>query len=106
VPGIAPAAKQMGRYVAGAIAARVSGKPAPAPFRYRRQGDLATVGRKYAVVKIGRFHVSGFAAWTLWGAAHAYFLIGVRNRIVVALNWLWNHATFQRGARLITGPAN
>jgi len=106
VPGIAPAAKQMGRYVAEVIAARVRGKPSPAPFKYRHQGDLATIGRKSAVVKIGRIELSGFPAWTLWGTAHVYFLIGLKHRLIVALNWLWNYATFQRGARLITGPAS
>jgi NADH dehydrogenase len=104
VPGIAPAAKQMGRYVGKVIAARVSGRTAPGPFVYRHAGDLATVGRKSAVVKIGRVQLTGFAGWLFWGIAHIYFLIGVRNRIVVALNWLWSYMTFQRGARLIGLP--
>ncbi|MBZ6077393.1 NAD(P)/FAD-dependent oxidoreductase [Microvirga puerhi] len=106
VPGIAPAAKQMGRYVADVITARVTGRAAPAPFHYRHQGDLATIGRKAAVVKLKRIHLRGFIGWIFWGLAHIYFLIGIRNRFVVALNWLWNYFTFQRGARLITetGP--
>lgn len=105
VPGIAPAAKQMGRYVAEAIAARAGSRAAPGPFRYRHQGDLATIGRRAAVVKIGRFHLKGFIGWLFWGIAHVYFLIGLRNRAVVAFNWLWNYLTYQRGARLIVdGP--
>jgi len=104
VPGIAPAAKQMGRYVGKVIAARASGRKAPKPFVYRHAGDLATVGRKSAVVKIGKFQLTGFLGWLFWSVAHIYFLIGVRNRIVVALNWLWSYMTFQRGARLIGLP--
>jgi NADH dehydrogenase len=101
VPGIAPAAKQMGSYVAEAIKARVSGGQVPGPFRYRHQGDLATIGRKAAVVKLNRVHLTGFIGWMFWGIAHVYFLIGLRNRMVVAISWLWNYLTYQRGARLI-----
>jgi len=105
VPGIAPAAKQMGRYVAEVIAARASNRPAPGPFRYRHQGDLATIGRKAAVVKLGKVHLTGFIGWMFWGIAHVYFLIGLRNRAVVAFSWLWNYLTYQRGARLIVDSA-
>ena len=101
VPGIAPAAKQMGRYAGSVIAAQVGGLPAPAPFAYRHLGELATIGRKSAVVKLGVFQLTGFLGWLFWSAVHIYFLIGLRNRFVVALNWLWNYLTFQRGARLI-----
>ena len=101
VPGIAPAAKQMGRYVGEVIAARVQGRPAPPPFAYRHLGDLATIGRKSAVVKLGPVQLTGFIGWLFWSAVHIYFLIGLRNRFVVALNWLWSYVTFQRGARLI-----
>lgn len=104
VPGIAPAAKQMGRYIGKLIAARVSGGAAPRPFAYSHAGDLATVGRKSAVVKIGPVQLTGFVGWLFWSVAHIYFLIGVRNRIVVAINWLWSYVTFQRGARLISTP--
>lgn len=104
VPGIAPAAKQMGRYIGKTIVARVSGGEAPGPFVYSHAGDLATVGRKSAVVKIGPLQLTGFIGWLFWSVAHIYFLIGVRNRIVVAINWLWNYLTFQRGARLISLP--
>jgi NADH dehydrogenase len=105
VPGIAPAAKQMGRYVASVIASRVSKRESPGPFRYRHQGDLATIGRKAAVVKLSHVHLKGFIGWLFWGVAHIYFLIGLRNRAVVAFSWLWNYLTYQRGARLIVdGP--
>lgn len=105
VPGIAPAAKQMGQYAAQAILRRLAGKKAAMkPFRYRHYGDLATIGRKSAVVNFDFWRLSGFPAWVLWSVAHIYFLIGFKNRIVVALNWIWNYVTFQRGARLITGP--
>jgi NADH dehydrogenase len=102
VPGIAPAAKQMGRYVGRLIAARIAGQAPTAPFAYRHYGELATVGRKSAVVSIGRLRVKGFIGWLFWSFLHVYFLIGVRNRFVVAFSWLWNYVTWQRGARLIT----
>ncbi len=101
VPGIAPAAKQMGRYVGGVIAARLNGRPAQAPFVYHHVGDLATIGRKSAVVKLGFLQLTGFPGWLFWSAIHIYFLIGMRRRFIVALNWLWRYMTFQRGARLI-----
>ena len=104
LPGVAPVAKQQGLYVAKLISDRVAGRAAPAPFRYRNMGNLATIGRKAAVVEFGRFRMSGFPAWLLWSVAHIYFLIGFRNRLSVVLNWAWAYATFQRGARLITGP--
>jgi NADH dehydrogenase len=104
VPGIAPAAKQMGRHVAGVIAARLRGESAPAPFVYRHNGDLATVGRKSAIVVLDRVVLTGFLGWLFWGLVHIYFLIGVRERFIVAVNWLWSYVTFQRGARLITNP--
>ncbi|MBS7542805.1 NAD(P)/FAD-dependent oxidoreductase [Ancylobacter oerskovii] len=103
IPGIAPAAKQMGDHVASVIAARVAGRPAPGPFRYRHAGDLATIGRNAAVVKLGRLQLTGFLGWVFWGLVHVYFLVGARNRFAVAMNWLWNYVTRQRAARLITG---
>ncbi len=105
VPGIAPAAKQMGVYVARVLAARVAGSPPPAPFRYRHAGNLATIGRKRAVIEFGPLRLKGLLAWVLWSTAHVYFLVGFRNRAVVGANWLWNYLTFDRGARLITGVA-
>jgi NADH dehydrogenase len=103
LPGIAPVAKQQGAYVARVIAARVRGKPAPAPFRYRHLGTMATIGRKSAVVDFGKLRLSGFLAWILWGFVHVYFLVGFRNRVAVMMGWLWAYITFERGARLITG---
>jgi NADH dehydrogenase len=102
LPGVAPVAKQQGQYVADLLLARRDGKSVP-PFRYRDFGSLATIGRKRAIVQMGRFKLKGFLAWVLWSVAHIYFLIGFRNRLVVATNWLWNYVTFQRGTRLITG---
>jgi NADH:ubiquinone reductase (H+-translocating) len=102
VPGIAPAAKQEGGYVAKVIRARLAGAPAPPPFRYKHAGDLATIGKRRAVIDFGWIKLKGALAWWLWGFAHIYFLIGVRNRLSVAMNWLWIYARDQRGARLIT----
>ena len=103
LPGVAPVAKQQGRYVADLIKARIAGGKLPPPFRYRDSGSLATIGRKRAVAQFGKIKLRGFIAWLLWSMAHIYFLIGFRNRIVVAMSWAWSYATFQRGTRLITG---
>ena len=103
VPGIAPAAKQMGAYVGLVIARRLAGEPAPPPFRYRHAGDLATIGRGAAVVRLGGIRLTGLVGWLFWGFIHIYFLIGLRARFFVALNWLWSFVTYHRGARLITG---
>jgi NADH dehydrogenase len=101
VPGLASAAKQMGNYVGKLIAARVAGQSLP-PFRYRHQGTLATIGRRAAVVELGYIQLKGFVGWMFWSAVHIYFLIGIKNRFVVAITWLWSYVTFKRGARLIT----
>lgn len=103
VPGNAPAAKQMGRHVGRVLAARAAGRPAPAPFAYRHHGDLATIGRRSAVVELGKIRLTGFVGWVFWGIAHIYYLVGFRSRVVVSFEWLWSYLTFQRGARLITG---
>jgi NADH dehydrogenase len=103
VPGNAPAAKQMGRYVGRLLAARAAGKPAPPPFAYRHHGDLATIGRRSAVVVLDRIRLTGLIGWWFWGIAHVWYLIGFRSRVVVSFEWLWSYLTFQRGARLITG---
>lgn len=103
VPGIAPAAKQQGRYVAALLRARLANQTAPGPFRYRHAGNLATIGRHAAVADFGRLRLSGYLAWLLWSVAHIYFLIDFRNRIGVAFDWFWSYVTFRRGARLITG---
>jgi NADH dehydrogenase len=101
VPGIAPAAKQQGRYVAALIKARLEGRTVP-PFRYKHAGSLAQIGKKKAVIDFGWIKLRGTLAWWIWGIAHIYFLIGLRNRLSVALSWLWVHARDQRAARLIT----
>ncbi len=105
VPGIAPAAKQGGRYAADVILAAVKGQKKPAPFRYRHRGNLATIGRHSAIADFGRIRLTGGPAWWLWGLAHIYFLIGVRAPFLVAAQWFWAYLTFGRGARLITGLA-
>jgi NADH:ubiquinone reductase (H+-translocating) len=102
-PGIAPVAKQQGQHFAATVLAALGGQPAPSPFRYRSFGNLATIGRRRAVIDFGRIHLTGFPAWLLWSVAHIWFLIGFRSRITVSLSWLWNYLTFERGARLITG---
>ncbi len=100
VPGIAPAAKQMGAHVALAIRARMAGKMVPA-FRYRDYGNLATIGRLAAVVDLRGWKFSGMVAWWFWLLAHVFFLIGFRNRFVVMLNWALSYWTYQRAARII-----
>ena len=101
VPGIAPAAKQQGRYAADTIKARLNGST-PAPFHYQHAGSLAQIGKRKAVIDFGRIKLRGTVAWWIWGIAHIYFLIGLRNRLSVAISWLWIHARDQRAARLIT----
>jgi len=101
VPGIGDAAKQGGRYAARLIKARLDGRTLP-PFAYKHLGDIATIGRSAAVIDFGWLQLTGWVGWWVWGLAHIYFLIGVRNRIFVALSWLWIYLTGQRSARLIT----
>jgi NADH:ubiquinone reductase (H+-translocating) len=103
LPGVAPVAKQQGAYVTRVIAARLAKKPPPGSFHYRDFGNLATIGRREAVADFGRLRLTGRLAWLVWGVAHIYFLIGFRNRMAVATDWLWSYLTYQRGARLITG---
>jgi NADH:ubiquinone reductase (H+-translocating) len=102
VPGVAPAAKQMGRYVAKVIRNRLAGRSTPA-FVYRDWGNLATIGRKAAVADFGYIRLSGLLAWLAWSFAHIWFLIGFRNRLLVLVDWAWAYFTYDRGARLITG---
>jgi NADH dehydrogenase len=102
VPGIAPAAKQQGGFVARTIRARLAKEASPGPFQYAHSGSLATIGKRAAVVDFGWLKLTGWPAWWLWGLAHIYFLIGVRNRLAVALSWLWIYLRGQRSARLIT----
>ncbi|MDK1491153.1 NAD(P)/FAD-dependent oxidoreductase [Sinorhizobium sp. 7-81] len=102
VPGVAPAAKQMGRYAARAILDDMAGRQS-APFNYRDYGNLATIGRKAAVADFGKARLSGYAAWLVWNFAHLWFLVGFRNRLVVFLDWSVAYARNDRAARLITG---
>jgi NADH dehydrogenase len=101
VPGIAPAAKQQGQYVAQAIKTRLRGG-AVAPYHYKHAGSLAQIGKRKAVIDFGSIKLRGTLAWWIWGIAHIYFLIGLRNRLSVAISWLWVYARDQRAARLIT----
>ena len=102
VPGVAPAAKQMGNHVAQVIRDRLAGRPG-GDFRYRDYGDLATIGRMAAVVDLRGLRFSGALAWWFWLCAHVFFLIGFRNRLVVMLNWTWAYWSYQRAARIIVG---
>jgi NADH dehydrogenase FAD-containing subunit len=103
VPGLAPAAKQQGHHVAGAICAALNGRATADIFRYRHHGNLATIGRLAAVLELRRLRLWGAPAWWFWGAAHVLLLAGGRNRAAVVLNWLWAYLTYRRGTRLITG---
>ncbi len=103
VPGLAPAAKQGGQYVARVIRALVEGRQSPAPFAYRHLGSLATIGRKSAVADFGWIKIWGAPAWWLWGLIHVGFLVGMRNRVATMVNWFWAYLTFGGGIRLITG---
>lgn len=104
VPGVAPAAKQMGRHAARNLIAALAGRPTR-PFRYRDYGQLATIGRSSAVAVFGRVHIWGWLAWVAWLTAHIFFLIGFRNRIVVLIDWARAYWTFERGARIVIEPA-
>jgi NADH:ubiquinone reductase (H+-translocating) len=101
-PGIAPAAKQQGVHVARTIKRRLAGDSQPRAFRYMHAGDLATIGKRSAVIDFGWCKLRGWIAWWFWGMAHIYFLIGLRNRLAVALSWLWIYMTGSRSACLIT----
>ena len=103
VPGLAPAAKQAGEYVASVLRARISGGGVSAPFAYRHKGSLATIGRQSAVADFRWISLTGARAWWVWGAVHIFFLAGLRNRISVFLGWLWSYLTYRVGVQLITG---
>ena len=106
VPGIAPAAKQMGGYVAKVIHRRLKNTAFPGPFSYRHAGSLATLGRRTAIADFGKFTLKGPFAWWVWGVAHIFFLIGTRSRISVSLSWVWSYLSGQNSARIITSPHN
>lgn len=103
VPGIAPAAKQGGKFVARVIKDRIKGAKKQRTFKYKHYGSLATIGRNAAVIDFGWTKLTGALAWWIWGVAHVFFLIGVRQPIFVALSWFWSYLTYSKGARLITG---
>jgi NADH dehydrogenase len=102
VPGIAPAAKQQGKHVAQTIMRRLRGDAAPQSFRYKHAGSLAQIGKRKAIIDFGAIKLRGSLAWWIWGIAHIYFLIGLRNRLSIALSWLWIYTRDQRSSRLIT----
>jgi NADH dehydrogenase FAD-containing subunit len=103
VPGLAPAAKQAGSYVARVIGAALDARRPPPPFRYHHAGSLATIGRQAAVAELGPVRLWGGLAWWFWGAAHVTFLVGGRNKATVILDWLWAYLTYRQSTRLITG---
>ena len=103
VPGLAPAARQGGEYVARVIRARIESRPLPGPFRYKHLGSMATIGRKAAIAELGPLKLWGMPAWWLWGAVHVAFLVGARNRFAVMFDWAWAYFTYRRSIRLITG---
>jgi NADH:ubiquinone reductase (H+-translocating) len=105
VPGVAPAAKQMGACAARNIEARIAGR-ATQPFRYRDFGSLATIGRHSAIAQLPKLRLSGILAWWIWLLLHIYFLIGFRSRLIVLINWAWAYFTYARGARIILGTRN
>lgn len=101
LPGVAPVAMQQGRYVAALIKQRVTSGGKEHPFRYVNKGNLATVGRSYAIVDMKGLRLSGLLAWILWLVIHIYYLIGFRNRLIALFQWAWTYFTSSRGARLI-----
>ncbi|HTQ40134.1 MAG TPA: NAD(P)/FAD-dependent oxidoreductase [Pirellulales bacterium] len=103
VPGVAPAAIQEGRHAAKNIMRALHSQP-PQPFKYRNKGQLATIGRSAGVAQFGRIKFGGVLAWASWLFVHVMFLIGFRNRFIVTFQWMWSYLSYDRGARLITGP--
>ncbi len=100
LPGVAPVATQQGAFLAKTIRREVKGLSRDT-FRYVDKGQMATIGRKRAIVQAGKFKVTGFVAWLMWLLVHIYFLTGFKNRLLVVLQWGWSYLTFRRGARLI-----
>ncbi len=105
LPGVAPVAMQQGRFVAETIRRRLKGDTTRKPFHYFDKGNLATVGRSFAIADLGLIKLSGFIAWITWLVVHIFYLIGFRNRILVMIQWAWAYFTYQRGARLIQEDA-
>lgn len=105
LPGLAPVAKQQGKFVGQLLAARVAGKDAPATFRYRDYGTMAVIGRSRAVAEIAGMKLKGFVAWLAWSLVHLMLLVDFRSRVSVYVHWAWSWFTYGRGARLLTGYA-
>jgi NADH dehydrogenase len=106
LPGLAPVAKQQGRYVGNLIHARLAGRPAPPPFHYKNWGTMAVIGRSHAIADFGRLRLTGFPAWLTWSLVHLMLLVDFRSRVAVYWNWSWAFFTYGRGARLLTGDAH
>jgi NADH dehydrogenase len=104
LPGVAQVAMQQGRYVGRSIARRVTGQAPPQPFRYFDKGNIAVIGRNFAILESGRLRLSGFVAWLAWAAIHIAFLPQAGNRLMVFTQWAWSYVTKQGGARLILEP--
>ena len=108
VPGLAPAAIQMGRHVADLIASEIRGTEKPTEarpaFSYTDKGIMATIGRRRAIAWSGPFKAKGWVAWLAWLFIHLMTLVGFQNRLVVFVQWMWQYMTYQRGARIITKP--
>lgn len=102
VPGVAPAAMQMGKHAARQIRRELVGKTRQ-PFTYLDKGNMATIGRSSAIAEVGGMKINGFPAWFAWLGVHLIFLMGMRNRTMVFLHWVWSYLTWQKGARIITG---
>lgn len=105
LPGLAPVAIQQGKYVGDLIRNRVAGKTTPEPFRYLDKGNLATVGRAFAVAQYKGFGFAGLWAWFLWIWVHVFYLIDFQNRVLVLIQWFWGYVSYHRGARIITCSA-
>lgn len=101
LPGVAQVAMQQGRYAGRLIASHIAGKPAPGQFGYFDKGNMAVVGKGFAVLQSGRFHLSGFLGWLAWAGVHLEFLAQSNLRVSVFLQWVWTNLTGQRGSRLI-----
>ncbi len=102
LPGVAQVAIQQGRYVARVIASRMQSRPMTKPFRYRDRGNMAVVGKNFAILERGRFRSSGFSTWLVWALVHVMFLPQIQNRVRVQTQWLWSYFIGQRSSRLIS----
>jgi NADH dehydrogenase len=103
LPGVAQVALQQGKYVASVITARVAGRKAPGPFKYFDKGNMAVVGRNFAILEVGHLRMAGFFAWVAWALIHVMFLASFGNRLQVVTLWIWTYMSKRRGSRLIMG---